>query len=325
MSSANEPTFKGTKFESMENKIKNDLNKKRKRDDNSSEKAHSFKSSSSKKPIKSLDLVSKSQIKAFNKSKSVTQPLPTAEKTDHKVTKSQKAVAVGSSRTEPENSYNNDRTVYIQGIPFTCKEKDVTDFFKGCGEIVSVRLPKWHDSGNLKGYGHVEFRLASEADKALELSGQYLKDRYVMIERPMTPRVLQAQSSSGADSGAAAVEKVRPAGCRTVFVKNIPYDITETELLEAFRVYGPVASIRLAEWGHTKNLKGFGYIEFQRENSAEIAVKKSGTLTLKDRAVIVDYETGKPKGSFKDNIKVAGGKVKSKGFSGAPGTTKSSA
>ena len=82
-------------------------------------------------------------------------------------------------------------------------------------------------------------------------------------------------------------------------MKNIPYDSNETDMMDAFKVCGPITNVRLAMWGNTKQLKGFGYIDFKREDSAEIAVKKSGQLTVKGRPVIIDFETGVPKQSFK--------------------------
>lgn len=42
--------------------------------------------------------------------------------------------------------YNNDRTIYIEGLPFTSNEDEVRQLFSSCGKIVQVRLPKWHDS-----------------------------------------------------------------------------------------------------------------------------------------------------------------------------------
>jgi nucleolin len=113
------------------------------------------------------------------------------------------------------------------------------------------------------------------------------------VDRPQTPRVLAVADRS--DKG----NITRPAGCRSVFVKNIPYDSTEADMTEAFTVCGPITNIRLAVWGNTKQLKGFGYIDFKREDSAEIAVKKSGKLTVKGRPVLVDFETGAPKASFR--------------------------
>eukprot|EP01033_Poteriospumella_lacustris_P001130 gene1130-826_t len=99
--------------------------------------------------------------------------------------------------------------------------------------------------------------------------------------------------------------KPHPPGCRTIFIKNLPYDVTEEEIRQHFMVYGPIASIRLAGWNHTQNLKGFGYVEYKREDSTEIAVKKSGTVVIRDRAIVVDYDTAAPKGSYRNPVKDA--------------------
>lgn len=67
---------------------------------------------------------------------------------------------------------NNPRTVYVEGLPFDSSEDDVRTFFDSVGgRIKSVRLPRWHDSGRLRGYGHVEFESIAQAEKAIELNG----------------------------------------------------------------------------------------------------------------------------------------------------------
>lgn len=124
-------------------------------------------------------------------------------------------------------------------------------------------------------------------------TGNYLGKRFIKVDRPMAPRAT-AQAES-----AAKEDVVRPPGCKTVFIKNLPYECTEQEIEEKFMVFGKIISVRLAKWGHTNQLKGFGYVEFKREDSADIAVRKSGSVSLQGRAVICDFETGKPKGSFK--------------------------
>lgn len=72
-----------------------------------------------------------------------------------------------------QSNFTN-RTVYIEGIPFTATETDIQNFFKDTGKIISIRLPKWHDSGRLRGYGHVEFENDQSAEKALEMDGKFL-------------------------------------------------------------------------------------------------------------------------------------------------------
>lgn len=70
---------------------------------------------------------------------------------------------------------------------------------------------------------------------------------------------------------------------------------------ECFKECGKIAGVRLAVWGHTKQLKGFGYVDFKKEESAVIAVKKNGKLTLKKRPLIIDFETSEQKSNFKRN------------------------
>lgn len=47
----------------------------------------------------------------------------------------------------------------------------------------------------------------------------------------------------------------QPRGCRTVFIKNLPYDVDEDGVHEALAVCGRIASVRLAMWNHTRKLK----------------------------------------------------------------------
>ena len=70
------------------------------------------------------------------------------------------------------NDFCNEKTVYIEGLPYEVTEDDIATFFESCGCIESVRLPRWHDSNKLRGYGHVQFKNATAAKKAIELDGK---------------------------------------------------------------------------------------------------------------------------------------------------------
>ena len=152
-------------------------------------------------------------------------------------------------------------------------------------------------------YGHIEFDKEEYAIKALELSGKYLQNRYVKVERPNPPKAPAIVEASDKSVNSAVINA--PAGCTTIFIKNLPYDVNEEEVEAYFKVFGPITSVRLARWGHTNQLKGFGYVCFKRPDSAEIAVKKSklaGEVTLKGRAIVCDFETGAPKLSFQRQV-----------------------
>ena len=68
-------------------------------------------------------------------------------------------------------------------------------------------------------------------------------------------------------------------------MKNLPYECTEDDVREGLKECGKIVQVRLASWGHTGKQKGFGYVDFSKEESAQIAVKKSGKLTVKGRYV----------------------------------------
>lgn len=70
----------------------------------------------------------------------------------------------------------------VEGIPWTCDESDVRDFFKGCGKISGVRMPRWQDSGRPRGYAHVAFAGASGARAAFKRDGLFLKGRYLSVQ-----------------------------------------------------------------------------------------------------------------------------------------------
>ena len=93
----------------------------------------------------------------------------------------------------------------------------------------------------------------------------------------------------------------RPDGCRTVFVKNLPYDIPSDALRRSFEKFGKINDVRLAVHNHTQRQKGFGYVTFVKETSAEAAVRGQGEVKVRGRAVYVDYDApgGGPKASFR--------------------------
>lgn len=114
-----------------------------------------------------------------NKRKSVKRPqVDTPDTPDKKPNKfvrknkpSNESINENKSDLTEDNEFNNNRTIYIEGLPYELSEDDIKTFFASAGSIKSIRLPKWHDSGRLRGYGHIEFNDVKSATLALELDG----------------------------------------------------------------------------------------------------------------------------------------------------------
>lgn len=227
--------------------------------------------------------------------------------------------AVGSKRKRADSAADAEEsgssasapvfTVYVEGLPYTSSEDELREFFLSGGikeDPVSIRAPRYQDSGRLMGYAHVDFATKDAAKKALGLDGKHLGGRFLRIQ-------IAKQLGSGADSMMAFSDRPRPKGCSTLFVKGLPYETDEEAVKAVFSRFGNVTSVRLARWNHTGRLKGFGYLAYEHGYSAEAAVKAykdgikggaasggAGLLTVGGRPVHLDWdEQGAPKGSFK--------------------------
>ena len=107
----------------------------------------------------------------------------------------------------------------------------------------------------------------------------------------------------------------------SVFLKNLPYDITEDEVGDAFRHCGAIANVRLVYNSQKGHFKGyvllcknvlmvycrFGYIDFKIPDAAKAALKMNGK-EVKGRKITVDLEYGAAKGGFRQKTEEEGNK-----------------
>lgn len=73
-----------------------------------------------------------------------------------------------------------------------------------------------------------------------------------------------------------------------IYVGNLPYGMTESDLRDAFTQYGEIASITLVTDKYTGESKGFGFVEMNTQSQAEEAIKKLDGSALKGRNIRVN-------------------------------------
>ncbi|CAH0481719.1 unnamed protein product [Peronospora belbahrii] len=187
-------------------------------------------------------------------------------------------------------------TIYVEGISYRANESDLVTHFSSCGAVREVRLARYQDSGKPRGYAHVMFDNETATEKALELDGKHLFGRYLSIRRAETPRAVEmALKEKNQNATKTAVK-----GCRTVYIKQLPYEVEEDIIREALSSCGTITSVRLPIWKHTQKLKGFGYVEFSSEDEALAAARRSG-MKIGDRMVLISLDAAgsAPKSSFR--------------------------
>lgn len=224
----------------------------------------------------------------------VKEAAPKKQEAKKKATPAKPELTEEDANLQAEIAQKTEATVYVEGIPYKADEGDLVSHFSTCGAVKEVRMPRYQDSGKPRGYAHVVFDNAGSIPKALELDGKYLFGRYLTVRVAETPRTVELALKEKA-----SVKKA-VKGCRTIYIKQLPYDVEEPAIRAALASCGTITSVRLPVWNHTKKLKGFGYVEFSTEDEAMTAVKRSG-MKVGGRMVLINLDVAGsgPKASFR--------------------------
>lgn len=73
-----------------------------------------------------------------------------------------------------------------------------------------------------------------------------------------------------------------------IYVGNLPYNVTEEELKEAFSKFGEVSSVNVITDKYSGQSKGFGFVEMEKNSEAEEAIKALNESSLKGRDIKVN-------------------------------------
>ena len=73
-----------------------------------------------------------------------------------------------------------------------------------------------------------------------------------------------------------------------IYVGNLPFSATDSDLRETFSQYGDVASVQLISDRFTGESKGFGFVEMNNNSQADAAIKALNGTAMKGRNITVN-------------------------------------
>ncbi|NXN49268.1 NUCL protein, partial [Rynchops niger] len=132
-------------------------------------------------------------------------------------------------------------------------------------EVSDVRI------GASKRFGYVDFLSAEDLDKALQLNGKKLMGLEIKLEKAKSKEMVK--------------ENKKERDARTLFVKNLPYRLTEDEMRDVFK---NALEIRIV-LNKEGNSKGMAYIEFKTEAEANKALEEKQGAEIDGRAMVIDF------------------------------------
>ena len=79
-----------------------------------------------------------------------------------------------------------------------------------------------------------------------------------------------------------------------IYVGNLPHEVTETELQEAFQAFGEVASAKIIMDRLSGRSRGFGFVEMPTDGEAESAIEGLNAKDMKGRTLNVNKARPRP-------------------------------
>jgi len=211
----------------------------------------------------------------------------------------------GSSSSSGEKK-PSETVLYVSNLPFEFTDEDLKKVF-AAHKPVSARIARRRNERS-KGFGFVEFPSKKEQTAALALDQHTIEDRQITVKVSMVgddrkeggerKTENKASGNKGGNNNNAGnnnnkkeraprqqQEKKEGSSSSTIYVSNLPFDLTDDSLAEVFRSKGhnPV-SARIARRRDDRS-KGFGFVEFANQEQQLAALKAVDQTTLVDRVI----------------------------------------
>ncbi|KAL9085701.1 MAG: hypothetical protein Q9165_007450 [Trypethelium subeluteriae] len=150
-------------------------------------------------------------------------------------------------------------TLWVTNFPPSADEVFIRDLFRAYGEVVEVRFPSLVKNTHRR-FCYVQFLTTEQALAATELDGSELQGRKLVAKI--------SDPTQKKDRVGAAYEG------REIFVGNLDFNTTETELGELFAKHGTVESVRIPRNIKGRS-KGSGFIVFKSKEEAAAALAEN--------------------------------------------------
>ncbi|XP_019424735.1 PREDICTED: polyadenylate-binding protein 7-like isoform X2 [Lupinus angustifolius] len=161
-------------------------------------------------------------------------------------------------------------SLYVGDLHPDVSEGQIFELFSEFKSLASVRVCRDTSTGKSLCYGYVNFVSPQDAIRAIEL-----KNHAILNGKAI--RVMWSRRDPGA----------RKNNSANVFVKNLAESIDNAGLEDLFKRFGNILSSKVVMSENGKS-KGYGFVQFESEESANAAIEKLNGSTVGDKQIYVD-------------------------------------
>ncbi|GMI96724.1 poly(A) binding protein 2, ARABIDOPSIS POLY(A) BINDING 2, POLY(A) BINDING PROTEIN 2 [Hibiscus trionum] len=162
-------------------------------------------------------------------------------------------------------------SLYVGDLDVTITEEQLFQMFGQVARVASVRICRDSATGRSLGYGYVNYSNPPDAARALDL----------LNFTPLNNKPIRIMYSQRDPS-------LRKSGAANIFIKNLDKSIDHKALYDTFSSFGNIMSCKLSTDGLGQS-KGYGFVQFDNEESAQNAIDKLNGMLINDKQVYVGY------------------------------------
>ncbi|XP_051150812.1 polyadenylate-binding protein 2-like [Andrographis paniculata] len=162
-------------------------------------------------------------------------------------------------------------SLYVGDLDFNVTDSQLYDLFSQVGQVISVRVCRDLGTRRSLGYGYVNFSNPQEASRAMEM----------LNFTPLNNKSIRVMYSHRDPS-------IRKSGTANIFIKNLDKTIDNKALHDTFSSFGNILSCKVATDQNGQS-KGYGFVQFDHEESAQNAIDKLNGMLINDKQVYVGH------------------------------------
>lgn len=177
--------------------------------------------------------------------------------------------AVANNITVQGTQFQSPASLYVGDLEVNVSEAQLYDVFKQVASVQSIRLCRDMITRRSLGYAYVNCMTAQEASRAIEVLN------FTAINgKPI--RIMYSHRDPS----------IRKSGTANIFIKNLDKTIDHKALHDTFSAFGPISSCKVATDSEGQS-KGYGFVQFEQEESAQNAIDKLNGMLMNDKQVYV--------------------------------------